>query len=161
MRSVPGAMSGPILLAYDGSDSAKAAIERAGRLFPGRRALVLYVWQPVGSVLAASLAGMPAEYRREALAEVNVQENADASQLAEAGAARARDAGLDADPLTAAAEDSIWSTILAVAAREGADAVVVGSRGRSKVASALLGGVSTGVLHHACLPVVLVQADRL
>src|ERR1700678_2534311 len=38
---------GPVLLAYDGSELAKVAIEQVGRqLAPGRDALVLCVWQP-------------------------------------------------------------------------------------------------------------------
>ena len=37
----------PILIAYDGSDYAKAAIKQAGeQLRNGRRAIVLTVWQP-------------------------------------------------------------------------------------------------------------------
>jgi hypothetical protein len=40
--------SGPVVLAYDGSDLAKLAIEEAGRqLAPGRDAVVVAVWQPV------------------------------------------------------------------------------------------------------------------
>ena len=34
-----------ILIAYDGSDDAKAAIEQAGKLFPGETATVLTVWE--------------------------------------------------------------------------------------------------------------------
>jgi hypothetical protein len=42
----------PVLFAYDGSDQAKAAIEVAGQqLSPGRKAIVLTVWQPLGAAL--------------------------------------------------------------------------------------------------------------
>ena len=45
------ASDGPVLLCYDGSDFARAAIAEAGRqLAPGRRALVLTVWQPLESI---------------------------------------------------------------------------------------------------------------
>jgi hypothetical protein len=37
---------GPLLVCYDGSEDASNAIRRAGALFPGRRALVVTVWQP-------------------------------------------------------------------------------------------------------------------
>ena len=35
-----------ILIAYDGSDDAKAAIEHAASLLPGQPALVVTVWEP-------------------------------------------------------------------------------------------------------------------
>lgn len=41
-------------------------------------------------------------------------------------------------------------------AAEGADLLVVGSRGRGGMRSALLGSVSTGCIHHATCPVVVV-----
>ena len=41
----------PILLCYDRSDNAKEAIRHAATVFPGRRAVVLFVWQPASSSL--------------------------------------------------------------------------------------------------------------
>ena len=47
-----------------------------------------------------------------------------------------------------------------VAEAEGADLVVVGSRGRGGLTSALLGSVSGHVVHHAGCPVVVVKAPH-
>ena len=46
-----------ILLCYDGSDDAKAAIARAGALFTGQPATVLAVWEPLVETMARSGAG--------------------------------------------------------------------------------------------------------
>ena len=45
---------GPVLVAYDGSPAADAAVAAAGRLLPGRRALVVHAWE---SPLRHSLSG--------------------------------------------------------------------------------------------------------
>ena len=47
-----------ILIAYDGSDDAKAAIEHAGKLFPGEQATVLNVWHRFIDTMARAGAGM-------------------------------------------------------------------------------------------------------
>ena len=46
-----------ILIAYDGSVDAKAAIARAGELFAGEAATILSVWEPFEGVLARTGAG--------------------------------------------------------------------------------------------------------
>ena len=54
---------------------------------------------------------------------------------------------------------SVAATLAAIAARERAALLVVGSRGRGPVHSALLGSVSTGVVLSATCPVVIVSPD--
>ena len=39
--------TGPILIAYDGSDNAKRAIEYAGRFLAANRAVVVTAWEPM------------------------------------------------------------------------------------------------------------------
>ncbi len=57
-------------------------------------------------------------------------------------------------------DDSPAAGLLAVAARENADVLVVGVRGRSKLTGRVLGGVSYRLLHHADQPVVVVPLHR-
>lgn len=49
----------PLLIAYDGSADARAAVEQTAKLFPGAQTIVLYARQPLEG-LAAHLEGHPA-----------------------------------------------------------------------------------------------------
>jgi hypothetical protein len=42
----------PILVCYDRSAGSRRAVETAGALFPGRRAVVLHVWTPLSVIFA-------------------------------------------------------------------------------------------------------------
>ena len=87
-----------------------------------------------------------------------------AQATADEGAKLARSAGFDARPearrvLARAAERevaTIWRSVLDVADEVDASVVVLGSRGRSGVRSALLGSVSYGVVHHSRRPLLVV-----
>ena len=48
-----------ILIAYDGSVDAQAAIDRVGELMKGQPAMVLTVWERLVDVVARTGAGMP------------------------------------------------------------------------------------------------------
>src|SRR3954471_8638365 len=48
-RGETASAAGPLLLCYDGSADAVHAIEHAGAMFPGRRAVVLTVWERLAS----------------------------------------------------------------------------------------------------------------
>ena len=82
---------GPILLCFDGSDDAAAAIEAVAPLFIGRRALVVCFWQPFAEV-AKRFAVSLLEVVQEA-ASVNEREAALAQEIAAAGAEIARRGG--------------------------------------------------------------------
>lgn len=152
------ASDGPVLLAYDGSDAAKAAIAEAGRLLGGRTAIVVSVWQSASAAAPASVIAIPAGVARQAYEELDREAERQAGALADEGAALAREAGLDASARPTVGDVNAWSTILEVADDEDASTVVVGSRGRSGVRSALLGSVSHGVVNHARQPVLVVRA---
>ena len=141
----------PILLCYDRSDGARRAIETAGALFPGRRAIVLHVWSPMVVAVAAygTIAPMPA-YDEGALGEA-------ALALAEEGATVARAAGLDAvAEASQSSYEGTWHSILDAAAKREVALIVLGARGLSTFKSLLLGSVSHGVAQHARVPVLIV-----
>jgi nucleotide-binding universal stress UspA family protein len=145
-----------ILIAYDGSDDAQAAIDRAAQLFKGESATVLTVWERFIDIVTRAGAGMPVgEVDYETL-DRNYEDQA--RQRAEDGAERARRAGLDAQPRTGAREHTVATTILTTADDLGADVIVIGTRGLTGLKSLLLGSVSHAVLQHADRTVIVVPS---
>ncbi|MBV9416965.1 MAG: universal stress protein, partial [Solirubrobacterales bacterium] len=128
-----------ILIAYDGSADAQAAIERAGQLMKGETAAVLCVWERFIDVMTRVGTGMPVgEVDYQSLDRANANR---AREQAQEGAERARRAGLEAEPRIRAREGRIAETILAEANELGADAVVLGTRGLTGLKSLFLGSV--------------------
>lgn len=154
------AAMGRIVIAYDGSDHARAAVERAGALLPGHQAIVLCVWAPItysaSSATLGATAGvlMDSDYGLDAVARERAEE------LSAEGAQLARQAGLDADSRAVEAAGAAWHGIVRCADEFDAALIVTGTRGRSAMAAALLGSTAQGILYHAHRPVLVVADDR-
>lgn len=146
----------PLLLCYDGSPDAREAIERAGEVIGGGPALVLYAWLPPSALLLQGRIVGEAHPLGPAVAEFDTAASEEAERVAADGAAIANGAGFEATPLAERAGLGVWRAVVAVAEREDARAVVVGSHGRSPAASAVLGSVSHGVVNHSDRPVLVV-----
>lgn len=141
----------PILICFDGSESARHAIEYAGTLLPGRSARVLNVWTYPIEVAALGVAAA-SQFSEE-------QQRTLATKTADEGCRIARDAGLDASPLVACGSmEGTSHTIQRIAQEQGASMIVMGARGLGSVRALFLGSVSHGVVHHAHLPVLVVPA---
>src|SRR5664279_2821261 len=131
-----------ILIAYDGSEDAKSAIEQAASLMPGQPAVVLTVWVPYGQILARSTVPFGISAGVQDVTEIDAAALQSAQARAQEGAALARSLGLDASPHTRAREESYAESILAEADRVNASAIVTGSRGLGGGGSLLLGSGS-------------------
>ncbi|GAA3106293.1 universal stress protein [Nonomuraea sp. NPDC049421] len=147
-----------ILIAYDGSDDAKAAIEFAGRMFPGEHAVVLTVWERLAMTSARASAGLMVTIDQAGAEDEAIGQAM--SELAMQGAELAREAGLDATPRCDVDSVAVWSTIVDVAEELDASLIVTGTRGLGGVRSLLLGSTSDRVLHHAHRPVLVVPGPR-
>jgi nucleotide-binding universal stress UspA family protein len=148
-----------ILIAYDGSADAQAAIERAGELFGGESAVVLAVWVPFVDAMAHVATGLVFAPAMVDTAAVDAAVEAAARERADEGAERARSAGLDAQARTRAEEATgVAQAIIAEAAEVDAAAIVVGTRGLRGLKSLMLGSISHAVLNHADRPVLVVPS---
>ncbi len=112
-----------VLICYDGSDSAKLAIDAAAEILGPRRAVVLDVGPPLTA--AESLAVMAPVAPGAAFEDLNED---DARQRAQVGADRARRAGFDAEARAGLAAPT-WQGIVDVADEIDAAVIVLGSRG--------------------------------
>jgi nucleotide-binding universal stress UspA family protein len=153
-----------ILVSYDGSADAQAAIDRAAQLMPGAEATVLTVWEPYIETLTRTGAlgfGMGMAANDEEAQKVDAHNQEAALNGATEGAERATAAGLVAQPRVARRHGDIADAILAAAAEMDADVIVMGTRGLTGVKSFLLGSVSHAVVQHADRAVLVVPSATL
>lgn len=150
-----------ILIGYDGSDDAKAAIAQAGTLMPGSLATVLTVWEPFINMLAHSPAGLGPVAGLGDFEGIDRAAAEGAEQRAGEGAELAQAAGLQATAATSERHGTIARAILDDAERIEAEAIVLGSRGLTGIGSLLLGSVSHAVVQHADRTVVVVPSPSV
>jgi nucleotide-binding universal stress UspA family protein len=155
-----GALDGPAVLAYDGAEASRAAIAAAGQLLAGRPALVVHAWaSPVRHTASGRLLGaVPVEELRQIVGDFDAMFADEARETVEEGVWLARDAGLEADGEAVESAAGAWRAISSVATARGAAVVVAGSRGLGGVSSVLLGSVSSGLVHNAERPTLVVPS---
>ena len=146
---------GPLVLCFDGSESARRAIHAAGALCSPRPTIVVNLWESWVTA-APVLAGVarPVNAMTEELDEIA----ADLSQSTAADGERlAAEAGFEALSVSARSTGSVWRGLLDVADEHDAGALVLGARGLTGLSRAL-GSVSNGVVHHSRRPVLVVPS---
>jgi nucleotide-binding universal stress UspA family protein len=153
----------PVLIGYDGSDVARAAVRHAAELFAGRPAVLATVWEPG---LAAVPVGLPDTTGVGSLPPdpvtveaVDRLQREHAATVADAGAEFARSIGLVAEPQAVPDEVDVAETLVGIARERRAAVVVVGSHGISGLRPRLLGSVSRKVVEHCDRPVLVIRDD--
>jgi nucleotide-binding universal stress UspA family protein len=152
-------MDGPLVIGFDGSDSAKHAVRTAATLLTTRSALIVTIWEPALATLPLAGEGvvgidMPLDPESaELLDEVSTERS---TRVAGEGVAIARSAGLAAEAITQPDEMNVAETLVQLASERDASAIVVGSHGHGALHTRVLGSTSTKLLAHAGCPVVVV-----
>lgn len=143
-----------LLVAYDGSDAADAAIGAVCSLFPRAGVRILSAWE--------TPAYWDAAFGTNGLVDPILDREAElqhaALVVADRGAAVARELGIDASPLPVPATHGIGRTIVDTARDLDFDAIAVGSHGHSGISRAVLGTTAHYVVQHADRPVLVVPA---
>ena len=151
-------MPGTIVVGVDGSPASQVALEwgLAEARLRDARLVAIHAWSyiPLAAIGDPGMIPMPSG---DLPGQLELERKAAGAEL-DAALADAFPDGLPPEVEKRLVEGDSAETLVAEA--EGADLVVVGSRGRGGLTSALLGSVSGHVLHHAGCPVVVVKAPR-
>lgn len=144
----------PVMLATDGSPTAEKATDTAIELAKllDTELIVVTVWEIPYTIVGFA----PAPTASGELATMSEEE---AQRVVVDAAARAEEAGVEAR--TAVLRGRAIEEISAAADMYDPRLLVIGSHGWSVVKRALFGSVSTGVLHHATCPVLVVRAEEV
>ena len=153
-----------VVVAYDGSTEARAAVREAAALFATRRLVVASVWEP-GLAMAMAPAidptGIaPVPPTGEVMAAVDRAQRDHAAEVAEDGVGIARELGANAEAYPVPDERDVAATLAELADELDACAIVVGSRGLGAVKSKLLGSTSAELLRRSGRPVLVVRTSR-
>ncbi|MEP6953188.1 MAG: universal stress protein [Solirubrobacteraceae bacterium] len=150
-----------MLVAYDASAEAQAAVREAVGLFGDRPLLVISVWEPGLATAFVPPPGDPGYMYVPDPADVAAIDRAQsghAAEVAEAGARLARELGATAEALAVPDAVDVAETLVSVAEDRDARAIVVGSRGLGGFKSRVLGSTSRKLLHDTHRPVLVVRS---
>lgn len=150
-----------IMIAYDGSENADRAIDHAARFLAGRRAVVVTAWESGTHQTArlSSAAGMQPMFAAGVDTEVDDLLHDEARRIVDAGVARARAGGLEAQAHLAEVSTTVWGALVTAADDLGAAVLVTGTRGASGLRALLHSSVAEAVLRHCSRPVLVVPAS--
>ena len=145
-----------VLVGFDGSRDAAAAITVGGALFPEAHAQIAHVWMPPFTVHPS-----PAQVREARTVEglirlLEAQGRARADQVTGDGVLLAREAGWTAEAVSRRGFAGEGLELARLAEEIEAGVLIVGARGLSGV-RALLGSVSDAAAHYSPVPVLVVS----
>ncbi|MFF3181189.1 universal stress protein [Rhodococcus pyridinivorans] len=150
-----------ILIAYDGSENSKRAVQYAGRFLESCRAVVVTAWEPMARQ-AARMSGLSGVMQPDWVPDEDSEDVAlsDARITNDEGLEMARSVGLHAEGRTVEVVNAVWSAIIEAADELDVDIIVTGTRGTTGLRSLLQSSVADHVLRHSHRPVLIVPPGR-
>lgn len=150
-----------ILIAYDGSENSKRAVQYAGRFLESCRAVVVTAWEPMVRQ-AARMSGLSGVMQPDWVPDEDSEDVAlsDARIINDEGLELARSTGLHAEGRTVEVVNAVWSAIIEAADELDVDIIVTGTRGTTGLRSLLQSSVADHVLRHSHRPVLIVPPGR-
>ncbi|MBF6234838.1 universal stress protein [Nocardia farcinica] len=154
-------MAVSVVVAYDGSPEASAAIEAGALLFPAAHGWVTHLWAPpfASGALHRRLRARAGTVE-QLVALVEAEGRREAQRLVDIGVTLARAAGWQAEALLKKCWGGEGLRIAEIAEQQHADVVLVGARGLDG-ARAVAGSVSDTVVHYCSRPVVVIAFPLL
>jgi nucleotide-binding universal stress UspA family protein len=148
-----------LLIAYDGSEPARAALGAAAALFGGAEAVIATVQPPLASFEAAAMArvAVPDSMIRIGIENLRAENEREGSERVAEGVELASGAGLVCSSRILH-HATPWRALRALGEEVAADIIVCGTRGEGPLDRALLGSTAASLLHHAERPLLVVPA---
>ena len=150
-----------VVVGYDGSPAAAAAIDAGAWLFPGAHGWITYLWvPPFASEQVRKRLWAQARNIDDLIAAEDHEGEREARRITAMGVTLAKAAGWDAEPLLERTYAAEGTAIAQTAQKLDADVVVVAARGLGGT-DAVLGSVSDMVVHYCSRPVLMVPHPLL
>jgi len=150
----------PVLVAYDGSASASAALDAMPRILARRPAVVASAWQTIREPAPLATIGTTGALVAAGADELDRSAHETARHVGAHAAAALRAGGWHTSVVAPISAGSAWPSLVAEADEADAAVVVAGTRNRSRLSQVLLGSVAEGILRHAGRPVLLAPECR-
>lgn len=144
------------LFAYDGSPPADTALRAGARLLIKRPALAACAWQTAMYAVGVAMIAIPDEVARKGAEGLDESSRREAETHARHAAEQLGAAGWTCETAALETARSVPGAIIVAAEEHDAAVILTGTRGRSRIAAALLGSSAEGILRHAGRPVLLV-----
>lgn len=142
-------MTDHVLVPFDGSPLAERALAHSLETHPEASITVLYVIDPIDSMVAVEAGGLPA-------ADGWYETARERAETVLAGASeRAAARNIDVDTVTEVGRPA--RTIVTYADEHDVDQIIMGGHGRRGIERAILGSVAETVMRRARMPVTVVK----